>query len=134
MKKKILITDRYKKTEIEKVYADMKKNKLNDLMYHQIKCSGIPLPLREQVIIPDRKYIFDFFWPQFGKQTAFWLEVDGGQWMPKGGHNSGTGMRRDREKDIAAFFENLKGFRVTGDMVEDGTAIAAVVKFFKGTK
>ena len=68
------------------------------------KAQGIPEPVPEYRFFPDRKFRFDFAWPQQGLA----LEVEGGIFT-HGAHGSISGMLRDGEKyNLAATF----GFRV----------------------
>lgn len=54
---------------------------------------GLPLPEAEHKFHPTRKWRFDFAWPDF--KVA--LENDGGVWI-NGGHNRGSGWKKDTDK------------------------------------
>lgn len=45
------------------------------------------------------------------------VEVDGGQWMARSGHNNGRGIQRDAEKLALCNAHGLVLFRLTTDMV-----------------
>ena len=77
------------------------------------------MPQRKVKFHPTRQFEWDFVWPSI----KFWVEVDGGEYMVKGGHNTGKGINRDREKDAEAFLLGYRGLRFTGTMVKDGSAV-----------
>jgi hypothetical protein len=57
--------------------------------------AGLPAPECEHRFHPDRKWRFDFAWPEH--RVA--LEVEGGVWVRGGGrHNRGSGYLRDMAK------------------------------------
>lgn len=68
-----------------------------------------------------RDFRFDFCWPEL----KLAVEVDGGMYM-KGGHTSGVGASRDREKDDCAMRLGWKVYRCTPDMVKKGWAIETI--------
>lgn len=94
-------------------------NDLEQLFMFQMKACRIPMPQCQVAFHPTRKFIWDFVWPSI----KFWVEVDGGEWMGVGAHNTGKGIRRDREKDAEAFLLGWKGLRFCGSQVKDGTAV-----------
>lgn len=63
--------------------------------------------------IPGRKYRFDFAWRYFGVA----LEIDGGIWLKKGGHTTGTGKTRDCQKDWLAYQHGWTVIRWTPAMI-----------------
>lgn len=79
---------------------------------------------REYRAIAGRKLRWDFYIPA----VNLLVEIQGGTWMRKGGHNTGVGIRRDCEKVTLA---TLHGYRVmlftTADVMDD-TAIDAVIE------
>ena len=91
-------------------------------MAWQIKVSGLPDPTRELRFAPPRRWRFDFAWPDL--MVA--LEVDGGTWT-RGRHSRPGGFEADCEKLNAAASLGWRVLRVTGDMVRDGRALAAVL-------
>jgi very-short-patch-repair endonuclease len=70
-----------------------------------------PTPTLEHRFHPTRKWRFDLAW-----LAPYWLalEIDGSIWQ-KGGHNTGKGMQRDREKDLAALKLGWRVVRITTD-------------------
>ena len=91
---------------------------LEDTLYWQIKVAGLPLPEREVALIPNRKYRFDFVWPD--QKLA--CEVDGAVWTA-GRHTRGGGFTSDAEKVSLAAGEGYRVLRVTGGQVESGAAL-----------
>lgn len=85
----------------------------------QIKAYKLPLPSREYLFHPKRKWRFDFAWPQL----LLAVEVDG-LTRKGGGHQTYGGYTNDREKDGAALVESLWCiYRCTTEMVRKGDAI-----------
>ena len=72
--------------------------------------------------MPGRKFAFDFAWPDYRLS----LEVQGGEFLPKSAHTTGTGLRRDCLKQALALLQGYRTLTVTGSMVRDGEALALV--------
>ena len=86
-----------------------------------IRTAGLPIP-EPQYRIPPRKYRYDFAWPE----AKLLVEVQGGIWMDKSGHNTGYGLHRDYEKVNYASLNGWKILQVDKQMIEDGTAIRLI--------
>lgn len=72
------------------------------LKFKEMAPSGTPMPIEECIFHPDRKWRFDFAWPNYRYNDGrlemiggLAVEIDGGQWAPRGGRHSSDG---DREK------------------------------------
>lgn len=91
----------------------------------QLRLYGVQIPphTREHKFHPTRKWKFDFAWPEH--KVA--VEVDGATWVG-GRHTRGAGYRKDCEKLNEAILLGWKVFRVTSDMVKDGTAINTIMQ------
>jgi len=76
---------------------------------------------RELMLIPKRRFRFDFLLAQF----ALVVEVEGGTWSG-GRHTSGVGFRSDCQKYNMALELGYRVLRYTTDMVTRGEAIAQV--------
>jgi very-short-patch-repair endonuclease len=90
-----------------------------------IRAEKLPTPQREYRIDERRGWRVDFAYPD----DRLAIEVEGGIWKA-GRHVRPKGYRADAEKYNAI---NLRGWtllRFTTDMVEDGTAIAMLRRFF----
>lgn len=85
----------------------------------QLKMMSYPIPEREYKFHPDRRFRFDFAWPDY--KTA--LEVEGGVWMKRGRHTTGSGFTSDAVKYNLAAIDGWLVLRVTGQMVKNGEAI-----------
>lgn len=70
----------------------MKYNPAIVLAY--FKSEKLPASAREFQFHPTRKWRFDFCWPN--QKVA--LEIQGGIWMARGGHNTGVALRKEHEK------------------------------------
>lgn len=78
--------------------------------------------VREFAFHPDRKWRFDFAWPQ----RKWALEVEGGTWSG-GRHTTGKGFQDDCEKYAAAALAGWRVLRATSTQVKDGTALAWLI-------
>ena len=74
---------------------------------------------REYKFCEDRKFRFDFCWP--AQKIA--VELQGGIWGRKSGHNSGTGILADMDKGNEAARRGCRVFRFSGDHVKCGEAV-----------
>ena len=89
----------------------------------QIVCAyfhsqGVNMPVLEHRFHPERKWRFDFSWPEY--KVA--LEVEGGCWSG-GRHSRGAGMRADMEKYNAA---NVLGWNILRVMPQDVAMLETV--------
>jgi very-short-patch-repair endonuclease len=91
-----------------------------DTLAKELFSAGFRDFLRNARFIPGRKFEADFYFPRL----RLAVEVDGGLWMARGGHTSGVGAKRDRERDILAFLSGIVTLRVATDHVKSGEAIA----------
>lgn len=81
----------------------------------------IPAPVRELKFHPERKWRFDFAWPD--KKVA--LEVEGGIWNG-GRHTRGAAFIADCDKYNAATLAGWRVFRVTERHVKSGDIVDLV--------
>ena len=86
----------------------------------QLDARGISYE-RELMLIPGRRFRFDFLLAQF----ALVIEVEGGTWSG-GRHTTGAGFRSDCFKYNSALELGYRVLRYTTDMVTKGEAIAQV--------
>ena len=79
--------------------------------YLRVLGAGLPQGEREYRFHPKRRWRFDWAWPD--RKLA--VEVDGGQWVKRGGrHNSD----KDREKLNAAAVAGWRVVRFSGTMLK----------------
>lgn len=86
-----------------------------------IRADKLPEPVREYRFAPDRKWRFDFAWPD--RKLA--VEVEGGVYSG-GRHTRGSGYIKDLEKYNRAAVLGWCVLRFDTAAVRDGTAIAAI--------
>lgn len=103
---------------------------LNDLFAVQLDDAGIQYE-REYKCIPGRRLAYDFFVATANKPLYLLVELQGGTWMGKSGHNTGRGIARDIEKLNLATLNDYALMQFTTDMVEDGTALEMVKKYLE---
>jgi len=82
---------------------------------------------REYRFTPDRRWRFDFAWPDL--KVA--LEVEGGAFI-NGRHNRGAAFEADCEKYNVATALGWRVLRVTPRMVDDGRALNWIQLFVGG--
>lgn len=92
-------------------------------MSTMLSWAGLQTPVTEFTFAPPRKWRFDFAWPE----RLLALEVEGGTWV-SGRHTRGAGFEADLEKYNEAALAGWKVLRVTPDMIDDGRALAVVVR------
>lgn len=84
----------------------------------QLRVADFPAPARELVFHPQRKWRFDFAWPD--QMVACEIEGithDGGR------HQRVDGFEKDLEKYEAAMLLGWTVYRVSGNMVKKGKAL-----------
>lgn len=87
--------DRVRSRRVGKVKKPSAKTLLEDGLYGEFKLFGLPLPERQFMFHPERKWRADFAWPD----RKIMIEVQGGIFMRGGGgHNRGAGIEGDHEK------------------------------------
>lgn len=81
-------------------------------------------PLVPEYRFCDRRWRFDFAHPD----SKLAIEIDGGIWRgSRGGHTSGTGFARDREKDFEAAMGGWTVLRLTPEMARDRALLERIV-------
>ena len=84
------------------------------LLLSLLEAAGLPLPEAEVRVCPERRWKFDFAWPQ--QRVA--LEIEGGAWV-MGRHNRAPGFLADMEKYNAAVVNGWRLLRTTPDTLPD---------------
>lgn len=97
-------------------------SKHEDLFAFQLKCNGITDFETQHRFHKVRRWTFDFSFP--GKIA---VEIDGGIWGKKSGHNTGTGILLKIEKMNAAQRLGWKVYTFSGDQVKNGQAINYII-------
>ena len=91
----------------------------------QLHAAGVPF-VQEQVLIPGRKFRFDFLL----SDTDLIVEVEGGTWAG-GRHTTGAGFAKDCEKYNLALEHGYRVLRYTTNMVTDGRAMAQILPLWR---
>jgi hypothetical protein len=92
----------------------------------QIQLCGLPKPEYEFVFHPARRWRFDIAWP-FAKIAC---EYQGGLFVPKGGHQTVKGMRRDWEKFNEAQILGWTVLLFGPDETRTGNALLVIERTF----
>lgn len=95
------------------------ESELEMMLYTRLERAGLPLGVGQYKIAPGRQFTWDRCWPEH----RVCVEVHGGIWMDKSGHNTGAGLERDCLKASMAGALGWRFLPVTRKMIEDGTAI-----------
>jgi very-short-patch-repair endonuclease len=103
-----------------------KSRPYEDKLLETITETGLPIPEREFKFLDNRRFRFDFAWPDI----KLACEVDGNVWHG-GRHTTGTGFTADCEKFALATIEGWRVIRVTTGHVKSGKAIEWLQEFFK---
>ena len=112
-----------------KEYKSLKTvSSLEEDLDWMIKSVGLPPPIREYKFSPDRKFKFDFAWPD-----VFWaVEVQGGLWIKGGGgHNHPKSIQDDYEKYNLAHELGWRVLQYSDKMIKSGEAILQLERIFK---
>lgn len=84
-----------------------------------------PALSREVRFHNERKWRFDFA----NTDAKVAIELDGGIWRgSSGGHTSGAGIQRDREKDFAATMAGWLVVRLTPQMAKDRSMLEQIAE------
>ena len=105
----------------------MSASDLEQLFAFQVKAAGLPEPEREVCVIPGRKFRFDFCW----REARLLVEINGGTFT-RGGHSTGTGIRRDYTKQNLCQIAGYKLLTFDADMVKSGQALDFTEKMLRG--
>lgn len=97
----------------------------SELLFH-IHAVNLPEPECQFRFHKVRKWTFDFTWPS--QMVA--VEVEGGIYN-RGAHVRPRGFTEDAEKYNSANLLGWTVYRVTGDMVHDGRAVALIEQALK---
>jgi hypothetical protein len=96
-------------------------------LIQQLRFAGLPAPARQVRAVPGRYWRWDLGYPD----RRLLIEVHGGH-RGHGAHSRAEGATRDAEKQNAATLAGWRCLVVTGEMVEDGRALALVEQALGG--
>lgn len=107
---------------LKREQAKAKREHWELALLQQLRGAHLPEPVQQFAFHPTRRYRADLAYPP----EHLLIEVDGGIWLQRGGHTTGTGYQRDRERDCEAVALGYTVLRVTPAMVKRGTALRYV--------
>ena len=96
---------------------------LEAALFAHIRIYGLPTPEREYRFDSQRRWRFDFAWPDI----KLAVEVEGGIYS-HGRHSRGKGMEADMEKYNAAAIAGWRLLRFSRKMIETGMAVQQIRK------
>ena len=99
----------------------IRSSDLESTLAWQVRVDGLPAPEQEYRFDDNRRWRFDFAWPN----CRLAVEVNGGEWS-EGRHNRGGGMADDYEKLNAAVIAGWRVLQFTGSQVRDGVAVETI--------
>jgi len=97
-----------------------KTSPVEEAVFNYLKKHNYPLPAREFRFYPERRWRFDFAWPDL----MIALEVEGGNY---GRHQRRAGFKADCQKYNQAAMLGWSVYRFTTEMIENGE----IIDFFK---
>ena len=106
---------------LRKLKKESDRKKWENALDFQLKSLNLQYE-REALFLESREFRADFLF----RMEKLIVEVDGGQWMEKGAHNTGMAIERDRERDANAMMIGYRVLRVTPSMVKDGRALCYI--------
>lgn len=112
---------------LKKEQAKAKRERWEKQLERDLRAVKIEGFSREFKFHEKRKWLFDFAFIHY----RLAVEVDGGIWMDKGGHNTGKGILDDRRKDQAAILAGWTVYRVVPEMIESGEALQTIETLLK---
>ncbi len=105
---------------------------LADALLGQLKALGMPLPVRDYIFHPVRRWKMDLAW----LDVKISCEVDGNEWAQtngtKGRHGGAKGMQSDCEKLNEALLLGWHPYRFTGSQVKSGYAVGILERALHG--
>jgi len=84
---------------------------------------GLPIPVREHRFHPQRRWRFDYAWPEH----RIAIEVEGGAWT-YGRHNRSKGFVNDMEKYNEAVLLGWRVLRYTPEQIRGGKWVDDLAK------
>ena len=110
----------------------MSASELEDTFAMQLDAVGLDGYVREYQAIPGRKFRYDFAFVS-GKWQGknLLIEINGGTFT-RGGHSTGTGIRRDYTKQNLCQIAGYKLLTFDADMVKSGQALDFTEKMLRG--
>lgn len=103
----------------------MSNSSWEDYYHVQLVEAKLPLPVKEYKFLKNRKFRFDFAWPE----VKLAVEIDGNVYQTSR-HTSGTGYTRDCEKFALAAIEGYRVVRATTGQVSSGQLIEWTKEYF----
>ena len=113
------------KTGAKRARAHRGESKLEAALMQQLAVTQTPLPRRELMLVPGRRWRCDMTWEVAveGGARGLVVEIDGGGYV-QGRHSRGAGMDEDGRKVAALQALGYRVLRVTGTHVKSGEALA----------
>lgn len=108
----------------EHTISEQEKNTISFLLF--IRAHKIKKPVTEHKFLKDRKFRFDFAWPD--EKIA--VEIEGGIWTG-GRHTRGKGYLKDMEKYNLAVLNSWKVLRFSTDQIMKNETYMNIKRLFE---
>lgn len=105
----------------------MSRSHLEDHLVWQLRAIRLPPDDREALLIPGRRWRYDFVW---WTPVKLVVEVEGGHWIG-GRHTRGKGFDEDIAKYAAAMLAGYRVLRVTRTHIENGQAVTWIEQLLR---
>lgn len=102
------------------------KSELELELLSQIRLVGLPEPVREYRAIPERRFKWDFAWPDKNLMVEVQGDIWAGRRGEQSGHTSGVGLTRDYRKNNLAVAAGWRILYYTGAMIRTGEAVCGI--------
>jgi very-short-patch-repair endonuclease len=110
----------------EHVKIPKELSELEETFALQLRAENIKYD-REYLFDPERLYRADFFF----ESSNLIVEINGGTWMVKSGHNTGKGIQRDYDKCNRAQLLGFVYLQFTEKELNDLTALDTVKRYVR---
>lgn len=115
---------------LDEYRKELRKSNHEELLAGHLRQAGIGGWEREYRFHPDRRWRFDFAWPE--RKLAVEIEGLTGD-LTKGGHSTHAALRRDMEKGNAAVALGWRVLRFEQTAVESGQALSMILTIVEET-
>jgi hypothetical protein len=100
----------------------MSKSLYEIILARECEDAGLPAPVLQFKAIPGRNFTWDMAWPEY----HLLVEVQGGIWARKSGHNTGYGITRDAVKTAWACAAGYRSLLIPTKWIDENVAVKVI--------